>query len=116
MASGTISTPTLPKRTGTITPATGYTISEDRCVQTGDVVEVHFYISGNFTANTEVTAVTISGVSMPPKSIRTICGYGAHAYDAWNTGYVGLFANGSMNITITATGTRVVLVDLVYTV
>jgi len=101
---------------GTITPNTGFSIAENRCNQKGDLVEVHFCLIGSFTANTGVSVATISGVALPPTIIRKACVYGVHSYDATNAGYCGLFTNGEINVQITATGTRVVLLDFVYTV
>ena len=101
---------------GTITPASGYSISEHRCVQRGNVVEVHFCLIGNFTANVGVQAATISGVTLPPTNIRKVCSYGVHSYDAWDSGYSGLFTGGEINVAIPATGSKVVLIDFVYTV
>ena len=101
---------------GTITPKTGFTISENRCNQKGDLVEIHFCLSGSFTANTGVAVATISGVALPSVGIRKVCVYGAHAYDAVNAGYSGLFSNGDINVQIPASGSKVVLLDFVYTV
>ena len=115
MATGSIQVNST-KKTGTITPKSGFTISESRCVQSGNIVEVHFYVSGNFTADTGVQVATISGVALPPTGIRKVCAYGAQAYSAWNSGYCGLFTGGEINVAITATGTRIVLLDFVYTV
>ena len=114
MASGTINLPT--NKTGTLTAATGFTLSEPRCVQKGNVVEIHFVATGSFTSGAEVTVASFSGVTAPASHIRFLCGYGAHAYDAVSVGYAICATSSVVAVNITATGTRAVTVDFVYTV
>lgn len=90
---------TYSMRTGTLTAASGFTITEGYCRQSGKVVDVYFYgtKSSAFSIGTETHIVTWSGVDMPSYTIRqpVVTGSGvanlnhlAYMYSVASTGKV----------------------------
>lgn len=102
------------KKVGTLTNTAGIP-SELRVVQIGNVVEVHFYMQFTIPAKTQITLGQISGVSFPPTNIRTVCGVGESAYEAYKSAYLIVNAQGLISINSEYTGTSVD-VDVTYTV
>lgn len=110
--------PSIVEKTGTFTPVSGVTISEERTKQVGKFVEVHFYAekSGGF-GSSEFALGTISGVDLPPKHIRTLCGIGSAAYSATSSAYVILSSTtGQISVLPTSSTAPCVTVDIVYSV
>ena len=97
---------------GTVTAASGVTLSEVNVRRSGRNVYVHFYAQGTFAANTSYTIATLSGVPMPPNNIRWMAGGGTYAYYATTPVYALLYkpdgtiqiysntAIGAVNITV----------------
>lgn len=84
--------------TGAFTGASGVTISENDIKRSGNVVYVHFYAQKSFTANTEQTVGTLSGVPLPSKNIRWLAGGGSAAYNATTPVYAILDTAGTLKI------------------
>lgn len=100
------------KKIGTVTPESGVTIEEVRCVQVGKIVEIHFFARGDFSSTNDVAV--ISGVGLPPKNVRTLAGVGSQAYYASESRYLIMATNGK--IQIATHSYPYVNVDVVYTV
>ena len=99
-------------KVGTVTPASGITLNEVRCVQIGKIVEVHFFARGDFSSSNDIA--TISGIDFPPQNVRMLAGVGSQAYYASQTTYLIMASNGK--IQIQPSSYQVLNVDIVYTV
>ena len=84
--------------TGTFTGATGVTISESDIKRSGNNVYVHFYAQKSFSANSEQTVGTLSGVPFPSKNVRWLAGGGSAAYNATTPVYAILDTSGTLKI------------------
>jgi hypothetical protein len=102
-------------KTGVITPAEGFTIHEERCVQKGNVVEIHFYIDTQTAFSGEKLIAVISGVDPPPKPIRMMTGAGNAPYAITEPTALYLGNNGRMAAQ-PVNSVKAVLVDIVYTI
>lgn len=121
MATSVIKKPKMSGISGTFTPESGVTLgaNETRIRQTGDVVEVHFYATFPSAIGTsETTLGSISGVTLPPRTIRTITGGGAAAYSTGKPLYLVLNNQGKVAVTnvLNNSGITTVAVDITYTV
>lgn len=84
--------------TGAFTGASGVTISENDIKRSGNVVYVHFYAQKSWSANTEYTVGSLSGVPLPSKNIRWLAGGGSAAYNATTPVYAVLDTAGTLKI------------------
>lgn len=103
--------------TGTFTASTG--TGNVLVKQNGKVVSVNGYISGaSLTAWQTATLGRISGVSLPPTTIRTIGGVAAQAYQhPEDVAYIGVNnANGDITVLSNQGGSKAVYFNLTYIV
>ena len=84
--------------TGSFTGESGVTISEADIKRSGNVVYVHFYAQKSWSANTEYTVGSLSGVPFPNKHIRWLAGGGSAAYYATTPVYAILDTAGTLKI------------------
>ena len=84
--------------TGSFTGGSGVTISEADIKRSGNVVYVHFYAQKSWSANTEHTVGSLSGVPLPSKNIRWLAGGGSAAYYATTPVYAILDTSGVLKI------------------
>ena len=105
-------------QTGTITPASGVTLNDTRCVRRGQTVEVKFYatLSTAPAIDTAVQIATISGVTLPPTNVRWLAGQGVTAYQAYYGAYAILDTSGVITIRGSASSRPVFDIDVTYTV
>lgn len=83
---------------GTITAYSGFTFSEIVVRQSGNIVQVKFYVAGTFAAKTGYDVGKVSGVSLPAAYHRQIVGCGAHNYDAFNGCYLNFTPTGVITL------------------
>lgn len=105
-------------KNGTVSAATGVTLTEKRIAQRGSVVEVNFIGTlSSAIGSSEKTLCTIAGVQMPSDKTRFICGTGTHGYDAVHPAYAILDpANGEVHALASTTTDTVIDIHFVYTV
>lgn len=113
----TILNPNPTEKTGSFSPLSGITAKELRVKQIGKVVEVHFYAEKSSEFGTSAVVIgRITGVELPPTTIRTVFGADVHAYDVNRMAYAYIGTNGDIAIRTVNASDTVVLVDFVYTV
>jgi len=103
--------------TGTFTASTG--TSSVVVKQSGKVVSVNGFVSGaNCTSWATFTLGKISGVSLPPTTIRTIGGVAGAAYQHPNdVAYIGVNdTNGDVTVLTSQGGSNAVYFNLTYIV
>lgn len=103
--------------TGTFTASTG--TGNVLVKQNGKVVSVNGYVSGaSLTGWQTVTLGRISGVSLPPSTIRTIGGVAAQAYQhPEDVAYIGVNnTNGDITVLSNQSGSKAVYFNLTYIV
>lgn len=100
---------------GTIT-ANGGTVSEVRCIKSGNVVEVSFFYTASsaLVTNTSTHIATVSNAKLPAKGIRWLCGAGTQYYYTNVMSYAVLDTDGKIYVRPTATGTTVVDIHVTY--
>lgn len=105
---------TASTKIGTVTIATGTSNISVR--QYGNVVYIGGWVSNaTITANAEVKIADISGVSLPPDSVRAFCSVGANAYSAGTMSYITLGTSGGLYVNSSNGGTgKAIYFDICY--
>ena len=95
-------------KTGTFTPSSGVTIQETEIKQDGHNVYVRISATrtGNFPTSQQQVG-NVSGVDLPKTLIRTICGAGANAYGATDSGYLLMDTDGGVYVQLSTARPRV---------
>ena len=103
--------------TGTFTATTG--TSNVIVKQNGKIVSVNGYVSGASLTGWQTTTLgKITGVSLPPSTIRTIGGVAAQAYQhPEDIAYIAVNdSNGDITVLTNQTGSKAVYFNLTYIV
>lgn len=97
-------------QTGTLTPENGVSLNELLVKQVGKIVTVRGYakLSSALSTTEQMKIATISGVALPYSIVRTLCGTGTQAYQAFNSGYLIIDSSGNIYcLTSTANQTHI---------
>jgi hypothetical protein len=101
--------------TGSVTPVGSGSSAQFMVVkQFGKVVSLYGAITG-VTVGSNIKIGTISGVSAPATTVRTLCGVAANAYDhPQDVAYLSIYTTGEIYVASTQTGTKAVYFAVTY--
>lgn len=101
--------------TGSVTPVGSGSSAQFMVVkQFGKVVSLYGAITG-VTVGSSIKIGTISGVSAPATTVRTLCGVAANAYDhPQDVAYLAIYTTGEIYVASTQTGTKAVYFAVTY--
>lgn len=109
----------IAQKTGSLTSFGGYTTTSNLNIrQVGNIIIINGYVELlSIDANQDIYIGTISGVSYPSESIRTICGLASAGYEPpTSIAYCVITTSGQLRIKASASGARAMYVNVTYCV